>query len=175
MSAPQFRLRPARPTDLVAVVALEQATQYAPHWSPAVYAAILAGQGESGDSQTKAPPHCIVVAEQGDEPGASLNGFAVGVMHPAAGDCQADERLAELDSVVVAAEARRAGIGRALCSAVIEWCRSRGATAIVLEVRSKSHGAIALYAELGFVPAGRRPHYYRDPQDDALTMRLALP
>jgi ribosomal protein S18 acetylase RimI-like enzyme len=45
---------------------------------------------------------------------------------------------------------------------------------IALEVRAASAGAIALYATLGFTQTGRRPRYYRDPEDDAVVMRLEL-
>jgi len=180
MNVSRYQLRPARPTDLIAVVALEQATQYAPHWSPAVYAAILAGQDEQDDRRTETSQRRLIVAEQAEGDRVSLKGFAVGQIYPAPGQpsaamaSQSTEHLAEIESVVVAANFRRAGIGRALCREVIEWCRTRGATAVVLEVRASSVGAIALYAKLGFVATGRRPHYYRDPKDDALNMRLAL-
>jgi ribosomal-protein-alanine N-acetyltransferase len=61
-----------------------------------------------------------------------------------------------------------------LCLAVADWCRDRGARALELEVRAGSVGAIALYDGLGFVVAGRRAGYYREPAEDALLMRLAL-
>ncbi len=108
---------------------------------------------------------CLFVAEKDD----SLAGFAVGVLHPAT-----PERIAELESVVVSANARRAGIGRALCRAVLDWSRSNGATEPVLEVRAPSSAAVALYTGLGFTLAARRPRYYRDPEDDALLMRMDL-
>jgi ribosomal-protein-alanine N-acetyltransferase len=57
---------------------------------------------------------------------------------------------------------------------VLDWCRSNRATEVVLEVRAGSAGAAALYAGLGFTQAGRRPRYYRDPDEDALIMRLPL-
>jgi ribosomal protein S18 acetylase RimI-like enzyme len=112
-----------------------------------------------------ATQRCFFVAEKD----ASLAGFAVGVLHPAA-----SERIAELESVVVSANARRAGIGRALCRAVLDWCRAHGATELILEVRAASSAAIALYAALGFTLTARRTRYYRDPDDDALLMRLPL-
>jgi ribosomal-protein-alanine N-acetyltransferase len=65
-------------------------------------------------------------------------------------------------------------MGRALCSAVIEWCREQMATALELEVRAGSLGAIAMYSGLGFVTVGRRAGYYRDPAEDAVMMRLDL-
>ncbi len=70
------------------------------------------------------------------------------------------------------AAARRVGVGRALCEAVIDWCRGQGAAAMELEVRAGGGGAIALYAGLGFVAVGQRQGYYREPVEDALLMRL---
>jgi len=133
-------------------VALERAIATAPHWSPATYVAILSA--EAG------PQRCLIVAESS----GSLVGFAVGSLQP--------ERVAELESIAVAASARRAGIGRALCKAIVNWCRDQGATQVVLEVRATSAAAIALYVSLGFTQIGRRPGYYREPKDDALIMRL---
>ena len=150
MTAPH--LRPGLPTDFVGIVALERAIETAPHWSPATYVAILSAEAGS--------QRCLVVAEAS----GSLVGFAVGSLQP--------ERVAELESIAVAASARRAGVGRALCIAIIDWCRDQGATEVVLEVRATSAAAIALYVSLGFTQIGRRPGYYRVPKDDALIMRL---
>jgi [ribosomal protein S18]-alanine N-acetyltransferase len=148
-----FELRPARSSDIDAILALERATENAPHWPSSAYSAIL---DETG------PGRCMIVAHIGD----SLAGFAVGLVHPA------QPSIAELESVVVAAAARRGGIGRALCAGVLDWCRSRGAMEVALEVRAGSAGAIALYSGLGFREIGRRPHYYRDPVDDAVLMHF---
>ena len=159
MTLASLNLRPALASDLAAILVLERATDHAPHWAPTAYAAIIEGH----DLQ-----RCLILAETEK----ALAGFAVGVVHPAPQDPVGG--IAELESVVVAAGARRVGIGRALCEEVCDWCRCRGATEIGLEVRAASAGAIALYAELGFEQIGRRPHYYRDPEDDAVSMRLRL-
>ena len=141
---------------------------------------------------------CLFVAETNEQ----IVGFAVGLLPPGAPfiprslrnewetvsatsgsgrnhihkptDASTPQCIAELESVVVSANARRAGIGRALCSAVLDWSRSQGASEAVLEVRAASSAAIALYASLGFTLAARRPRYYRDPCDDALLMRMDL-
>ena len=143
--------------DLVGVVGLERVTEHAPHWASEDYAAILNAAGEVRRR--------LLVAEVGDE----LAGFAVGRVVRIG-----EEQVAELESVAVKVEARRAGIGRRLCEAVIDWCRMEGAAAIELEVRAGSGGAIGLYEGLGFVRVGVRRGYYRDPADDALLMRLDL-
>ncbi len=175
MTQQHFHLRRAVAADLDAVLALERATENAPHWPPSAYAALL---------DSTAAQRCLIVAcAQG-----SLLGFAVGLLHPTTGhpaphgpspqdatNRVAQLRVAELESVVVAANARRAGIARALCRSVLDWCRSHGATEAVLEVRAASAAAVALYTGLGFTLVARRPRYYRDPEDDALLLRLQVP
>jgi [ribosomal protein S18]-alanine N-acetyltransferase len=154
-----LQLRVGSSEDVAAIVVLEQGIAEAPHWPRAEYAAI-ADAGASGNIR-----RYLVVAEAGGE----LLGFAVGkvILAEEAG-------VAELESVAVAATARRGGVGRALCASVVEWCRDQGADALELEVRAGGAPAIALYRALGFVVTGRRPRYYRDPLEDALLMRLSL-
>jgi ribosomal protein S18 acetylase RimI-like enzyme len=198
MTSPPVHLRPAIASDLEAILTLERATDLAPHWPPAAYTDILQPNDLAAPSiprslrngwetaslssdridsdelpQANAIQRCLFVADKD----GSLAGFAVGLLHPATFDPavpDARQRIAELESVVVSASARRAGIGRALCRAVFDWSRSQGATELILEVRASSSAAIALYAGLGFTLAARRPRYYRDPNDDALLMRLLL-
>jgi ribosomal-protein-alanine N-acetyltransferase len=166
--------------DLAGIVALEWAVVEAPHWSEGEYRAIVRLQedahvGVRGGGVRR----CLFVAEAEGR----LVGFAVGKVIGTGRDC-----LAELESVVVDAGARRSGVGRALCEAVMDWCREEGAVAMELEVRVGSTGAIALYGELGFVAVGRRPAYYpgisdrtvhgtvfaEGPAEDAVLMRLEL-
>ena len=84
------------------------------------------------------------------------------------------EWVGEIESVAVDGAARRRGMGRSLCEAVIAWCRRQGARAVELEVRAGSVGAIALYGRLGFVSVGKRKGYYWEPVEDALLMKLEL-
>jgi ribosomal-protein-alanine N-acetyltransferase len=42
----------------------------------------------------------------------------------------------------------------------------------LLEVRERNQEAQHLYHLFGFEVAGRRPHYYRDNQEDALLMTV---
>ncbi len=159
MRGEDVRVRVGVAADLGAVVSLERATKYAPHWAAEEYAAIVEGAGV-GEVRRR-----LLVAEAGDE----LVGFAAGKIVRIG-----IETAAELESVAVKVEARRLGIGRRLCEVVIDWCRAEGAAALELEVRAGSDGAIELYEGLGFVRVGARQGYYRDPADDALLMRLDL-
>ncbi len=150
----EFSVRAGVAGDLAAVMMLERATAEAPHWGEAEYVAAIRGGGDYVRRR-------LFVAEAE----ATVIGFAVGKV---AGD------IAELESVAVDLRMRRGGIGRALCEAVIAWCQEERATAVELEVRAASEGAIGLYRGLGFVPVGQRPRYYSEPVDDAVLMRLGL-
>jgi len=160
MRAGEFLVRAATGGDLAEVLALERGITEASHWTEAEYAAIVLEGASEG-----AVRRCFFVAEAE----ARLLGFAVGkVIGSGRGG------IGELESVVVMEKARRAGVGRVLCGSVVDWCRKLGATAVELEVRVGSVGAIALYEGLGFVVSGRRGWYYREPAEDALMMRLDL-
>ena len=155
MSGDRIVIRVAVAADVDAVVRLERRSG-APHWSALDYLAIFSGVG---------PERCLLVAEEAN----GLVGFAVGKVLKLG-----VETAAELETVAVAMEARRRGLGRRLCCKMQEWCEAQGAGAIELEVRAGNLGAIALYDGLGFVEVGRRRGYYRDPVEDAVLMRLEL-
>jgi ribosomal-protein-alanine N-acetyltransferase len=62
----------------------------------------------------------------------------------------------------------RRGIARALMRQLIE--RAGRDSEYTLEVRTSNAGAIALYEQFDFRPAGTRPRYYRDNGEDAVIM-----
>ncbi|MBB5316686.1 GNAT family N-acetyltransferase [Tunturibacter empetritectus] len=161
MSFESYRIRAVNAGDLVGVMRLERATPEAPHWAEAEYAAIVSSDGSAEAGVRR----CLFVAEAK----GNLLGFAVGKVVVSGA-----LRLAELESVAVSASARRVGVGRALCEAVISWCRDQDATEMELEVRAGGVGAVALYQGLGFAVVGQRSGYYRDPTEDALLMQLRL-
>ena len=70
---------------------------------------------------------------------------------------------AALISMWVAPTHRRRGAGRLLVSAVADWARSRGVTALVLSVTSSNSAAMQFYERLSFVPTGRTESYPNDP------------
>ncbi len=155
-----LQVRIANAADLAEVIALERGAAEAPHWAVAEYVAIVRARGEVG-----AVRRCLFVAEADGK----LLGFAVGKVI-----LSAAHGVGEIESVAVDGTARRRGMGRALCEALVGWCREQGVSKIELEVRVGSNGAIALYEGLGFVVVGRRGGYYRDPDEDAVLMQLRL-
>jgi len=87
----------------------------------------------------------------------------------------ADE--AELLTIAVSPDRRRAGAGAALLAAVIAGAREAGATRLLLEVGEDNQAARALYEAAGFSTTGRRAAYYErgaKPRADALVMRPVI-
>ena len=83
---------------------------------------------------------------------------------------------AELLLLAVAPGHQRRGIGRLLLEQFVDCARSAGANRVHLEVRD-GNPAVQMYRLAGFIPAGRRPNYYRGSdgrQFDALTFAYAL-
>lgn len=151
------------------MLALEREVAEAPHWSRRDYAGIfdVAG-GDEGGKGDAGVVRCLFTVWAGGD----LRGFSVGSVW-SVGGARALPR-GELESVAVGEAARRRGIGRALCVAVLDWCGDRGAERVELEVRAGSEDAQMLYRELGFRETGRRRSYYSDPVEDALLMALPM-
>ena len=149
----EFRVRFAVLGDLARVLEIERGAGTAPHWGEAEYLRMVGGEA--------VVRRCLLVADAAEE----VVGFGVG---------KVVGELGELESVAVLEEARRRGVGGAVCRAVVEWCRDAGAVEVELEVRAGSLGAIRMYEGLGFVEVGRRVRYYEGPVEDAVLMRVAL-
>ncbi len=188
MTAGRWRVRRGGIEDVDAVLALERQVAEAPHWSRESYAAIvgksvLAGDvcagypGAAGGEQGGAGRvrrTLFVVEESGDLLGFSVGSLWGGELIVTAVGNERNPLWGELETVVVAQAERRRGAGRALCLAVVEWCRVEGAERVDLEVRAGSGGAVALYEDLGFCVTARRRGYYSDPVEDALLMALRV-
>ena len=74
--------------------------------------------------------------------------------------CVQDNDLAGIQSVAVAPDARRQGLGTELTGAALKWARLRGATLAWLQVSAGNTAALALYERLGFTLAYQY-HYWR--------------
>ena len=82
---------------------------------------------------------------------------------------------AEILNLAVAPEVRGQGLGAGLLQAALECLIEAGAREVFLEVREGNLTAQTLYQRRGFRPIGRRARYYRNPVEDAIVLRLALP
>ena len=156
MNAPRqerhLLIRPATPADLTSLMALEQQSITAAHWSAAQYQTAITGSSS---------PRVVLVAEAE----STVQGFLI---------ARAADREWEIENIVVAAHARRRGLGTQLLHEFLDLARRQDAESVYLEVRSSNHAAHALYRKCAFVEIGRRPEYYRQPAEDAVLYRFSL-
>ncbi len=80
----------------------------------------------------------------------------------------------ELLNLAVGPNWRRKGYASALLNTALSECRDRALQTVFLEVRESNQRAIAFYKKHGFIQSGRRPNYYRNPDEAAVTMSLRL-
>lgn len=73
-------------------------------------------------------------------------------------------------NIAVLPECRRSGVGRALLKRLIEDGSVLKLDFWTLEVRESNSPAISLYESMGFVPVGKRPRFYSDPEEAALLL-----
>jgi N6-L-threonylcarbamoyladenine synthase len=151
-----WQLRRAMPTDLTAIMALENSIFTSDAWSRATMERDLAN------------PQCYYLVAFRPETPETIDGYA-GLFAPnRAGE-------ADIQTIAVAESSRRAGLGRVLVLSLIAEARRRGAREVFLEVRADNPGAQHLYLALGFEQIGVRVAYYQPDGVDALTMRLTVP
>jgi putative acetyltransferase len=88
----------------------------------------------------------------------------------------ASRHVADL-GLMVAAHARRQGIGWALLEHAAAWAREAGVTKLELHVFPHNEPAIRLYEQFGFVREGYRKKHYRRGRDyvDAILMAYEVP
>lgn len=77
---------------------------------------------------------------------------------------------AHITTIAVAPEHQRRGVGAQLLEWLLDAAVALGCRAATLEVRASNGRARRLYARAGFVEAGVRPDYYRQPTEDAVIM-----
>lgn len=142
--------------DLVQVLAIARCLLDAPHWPQSAYLNAI-------DSKSTPRRIALVAAEPH---AGSVVGFTVASLLPP---------QAELETIAVAAENQRQGLGKQLFRALAVALKGAGANELLLEVRPSNRPALAFYGSLGFVQSGLRPGYYADPIEDAVLMRLPLP
>jgi ribosomal-protein-alanine N-acetyltransferase len=77
---------------------------------------------------------------------------------------------ADVLTVAVLPACRRQGIAKEFISMMENWCRERGASAMMLEVEHTNEAAFRLYQSLGYMKISVRMDYY-GPGKDAFVMR----
>ena len=103
-------------------------------------------------------------------------GLIVGRLSLARDPHPASRHVADL-GLMVAADHRRRGIGRALLEQAVRWADQAGVRKLELHVFPWNEPALALYDAFGFEREGlRRGHYVRDGVEvDAIVMAYRLP
>jgi ribosomal-protein-alanine N-acetyltransferase len=135
-------IRSARLNDVPTILALEQQTPGAAHWTTEQYIKLV-GSG------------IVLVAEEA----GTLCGFIC---------AQAVAGEWEIENAAVATELLRCGIANELVRGLIQRAQNESAAAILLEVRESNLPARRLYEKHAFREVGRRPAYYSDPAEDAI-------
>ena len=143
------RLRPASRDDVPALAELERAA-FSDPWSADQLREALSWSGAIG----------FVVETEG-----GISGYVLGRV-------VVDQ--AEILSIATVPQHRRAGIGGWLLDAILAEMIGRGAVSVWLEVRGSNDAARQMYEKAGFVAAGLRRGYYRQPPEDAIVLRRDL-
>lgn len=83
---------------------------------------------------------------------------------------------AEIRKVMVHPDTRGRRVGEAITRALVEDARAAGVEVLTLDCRGNNHGALAMYARIGFVTTGRRPDYIAVGQErfDQVLLHLDL-
>lgn len=76
----------------------------------------------------------------------------------------------QITNIATHPDFRRMGYGRAVLDALLLGAKKNDCEQVALEVRASNEAAIRMYEQAGFLTAGRRKHFYRDPAEDALVM-----
>jgi [ribosomal protein S18]-alanine N-acetyltransferase len=150
MISPSLTIEPAAPSDVEAIVAIEQES-FASPWSRKTFEADL--------NENPFSRFYVARLDACPEPVGYVCFWIV------------FEEL-RLMNLAVTPSLRRRGIGRALLGRALLLGQNQGARRALLEVRASNAAALALYRETGFVQKGIRTKYYINPVEDAVLMEL---
>ena len=137
MPRPGFVLRPYRPSDFEALVAMDQAC---------FPKAIAYGRREMKGYLRSEYSHCIVAEVSG-----TIAGFIL---------MESDEELGHVITLDVAQAHRRQSVGSLLLKAAEKQAASQGATRMYLETATGNEPAIALWKKHGYRETGTIENYY---------------
>ena len=102
----------------------------------------------------------------------STIGFIVGRTISAGVDSSTTD--AEIYNVAVVESEQQKGYGQLLLDSFVGNCQDRGVVHVWLEVRESNQKAIRFYERSGFIRVQTRNHFYNDPREHALLMKLVL-
>jgi RimJ/RimL family protein N-acetyltransferase len=151
-----FRIRPADPSDADQLARLADAVSSEPEG----WLISIAGEWRSaGDERRylkalRRYAHAAVFVAERD------GGKIVGRLSVGRDPHPSSAHVADV-GLMVAIDARRQGVGRALLDAAIGWARAAGVRKLELHVFPWNDAAIALYEAVGFEREGYRKQQYR--------------
>src|SRR6266576_4371662 len=166
-----YRIRPGDPSDAEQLTRLADAVSAEPEG----WLICVGGEWRSaGDERRflkalRRYPHAAVLVAEADD-GTVVGRLSVGRdPHPAS------THVADV-GLMVAAGARRQGVGSALLRAAVDWARPAGVRKLELHVFPWNEAAIKLYESFGFEREGYRKGHYRRGSDyvDAILMAYAV-
>jgi [ribosomal protein S18]-alanine N-acetyltransferase len=162
-----IKVRSAQVADIPRILEIERSAATAAHWSEAEYQKVL-DRGRAGPERLALVAELVAedVAEDGAQDAGRVVGFLV-TRHVAP--------EWELENLVVALKHRRKGVGGRLLDTWLTSSMHTDSREVFLEVRASNLAARKLYERVGFIEAGSRPRYYRDPAEDAVVYRKTLP
>jgi [ribosomal protein S18]-alanine N-acetyltransferase len=79
---------------------------------------------------------------------------------------------AHIATIATHPDFRRRGIARNLLTYALRYMSKEGAVSSLLEVRESNIAAQEMYCKFGYEAVGRRRHYYKDTDEDAILMTL---
>ena len=143
-------IRAFREADAAAVTEILRASPEASQWTEWGFKELLGWRG------------VLALVSEDDR---TVTGFLIG--REVAGE-------AEILNLAVLAAQRRRGEGAALLKAAMDELRARKVSRVFLEVRESNEAGTAFYEKQGFSKTGRRPGYYRTPDEAAIRMERRL-
>jgi ribosomal-protein-alanine N-acetyltransferase len=156
MNSPaEVRVRRMSAEDVERVLEIAGGLPEAPQWPASAYVTAI--------DPEYTPRRFALVAKSASE---QVVGFVVANVVPPE---------AELETIAVAIEGQRNGVGGLLLEALTQELRNEQVSSLVLEVRESNVPALGFYRAHGFEQTGQRPRYYTDPEEDAVLLELRLP
>ena len=151
------RIRPIEATHVGEMIRIGEETNLSP-WSAQSYL-----------DEIKNPDSIMLRLVSED---TSVAGFIVG--RRVIGQDGLGRKDAEIYNIAVVKDKQRTGCGQALFDAFAAQCAENNIANIWLEVRQSNANAIKFYERNGFVPVQTRNHFYDNPREHAVLMRLIL-
>lgn len=151
------RIRSIEPSHIGALIALGEAENLSP-WSAQSYLDEIKEEGS--------------IMLRLESPENKTIGFVVGRIVLAVDDEHAVD--ADIYNIAVDGSVKNQGNGQRLLDEFLARCRESMVRSVWLEVRESNETAIGFYKRNGFFAVTTRKHFYTNPPEHALLMRLNL-